>query len=112
MAAGTARVVPLEGAAVVRMTDNLRFDPATVTIQSGQTVQWINDARQAHTVIDDPAVAVNKADAQLPPGAPAFNSDKIEPGRSYVYTFTVPGTYRYFCGPHEGEGMVGEVIVQ
>ena len=27
------------------------------------------------------------------------------------YTFEEPGTYSYFCGPHEDQGMVGTVTV-
>jgi plastocyanin len=34
------------------------------------------------------------------------------PGNTYQHTFTVPGTYRYFCQPHESNGMVGEVVVK
>ena len=30
---------------------------------------------------------------------------------SVSYTFEEPGTYSYFCGPHEDQGMVGTVTV-
>ena len=31
---------------------------------------------------------------------------------TFSHTFKVPGTYRYYCTLHEGNGMVGEVIVR
>jgi hypothetical protein len=32
-------------------------------------------------------------------------------GESFSYTFDEPGTYEYFCIPHEDLGMVGTVTV-
>ncbi|MCL5279758.1 MAG: plastocyanin/azurin family copper-binding protein [Planctomycetes bacterium] len=32
--------------------------------------------------------------------------------RVFQHTFEVPGTYVYFCLPHEAMGMVGKVTVQ
>jgi len=48
----------------------------------------------------------------LPKGATAFDSGFIPPGGDYSYTFTVPGTYRYFCLPHEKAGMFGMIVVK
>ena len=31
--------------------------------------------------------------------------------KTFDYTFTLPGTYRYTCVPHEKDGMNGEVVV-
>ncbi len=45
-------------------------------------------------------------------GAAAFDSGFIPPGGDYSYTYTVPGTYRRFCLPHEKAGMVGVVVVK
>jgi plastocyanin len=98
-------------AAKVNMTSNLKFEPYRVDIQSGQTVEWKNTSSVIHTVTADPNKAKDKDDVSLPEGAQAFDSGNIEPGQTYTHTFTFPGTYKYFCIPHEEMGMVGEVIV-
>ena len=100
-----------EPAAIVKMTDHMQFSPAIVTIRAGATVAWKNVSKLVHTVTDVPNRAVKPADASLPADAKAFNSGYIAPGRSYRHTFTVPGSYHYFCIPHEADGMVGEVKV-
>ncbi|HEY3359328.1 MAG TPA: plastocyanin/azurin family copper-binding protein [Polyangia bacterium] len=99
-------------AAVIKMTSSRRFDPAQVTIKVGQTVEWINTTDQVHTVTDDPRRAHAPADATLPQGAQPFNSGSLKRGQTFRHTFTVPGTYRYFCLPHEEQHMVGVVVVQ
>jgi plastocyanin len=88
------------------------FEPKTVTINSGQTVRWENKSFIWHTVTADPALAKKPEDVALPPGAEPFNSGEVKAGGSYQHTFTAPGTYRYFCQPHELKGMVGEVVVK
>ena len=97
--------------AKVNMTGSLKFDPETVTIEAGQTVLWTNTSDMIHTVTANPAKAKNKNNCKLPAGAEAFDSGAIEPGKTYSQTFTVPGTYKYFCVPHETMGMTGKVIV-
>jgi plastocyanin len=94
-------------AAVVRMTDNFMFEPASVTIRAGETVEWRNASRFRHSVTADPA----QGRAVLPPGAQPFASGELAPGQSFRRTLTAPGTYRYFCTPHEGIGMQGEIKV-
>jgi plastocyanin len=84
-------------AAAVEMLD-LTFSPATVTIQAGETVQWKNTSKVMHT-----ATSLGPA---------AFDSGTIDPGKSYSRKFDKPGTYKYFCIPHEKQGMTGTVIVK
>ncbi|WP_162622742.1 plastocyanin/azurin family copper-binding protein [Salinisphaera orenii] len=36
----------------------------------------------------------------------------MAPGADYAHRFTEPGTYRYFCIPHEAAGTVGTVVVK
>ncbi|WP_241997224.1 plastocyanin/azurin family copper-binding protein [Halorubrum sp. SD626R] len=36
----------------------------------------------------------------------------MAPSENYEHTFEEPGTYEYFCIPHEGSGMVGTVRVK
>ena len=57
-------------------------------------------------------VAGSPDDDQLPAGAKPFDSGKVPAGNTYRQTFATPGTYRYFCKPHETKGMVGEIVVQ
>lgn len=96
---------------VIKATNALKFVPAKVTVKAGDTVTWQNASVLVHTVTDDPAKAARSEDVALPEGAAPFNSGNIKPKGSFTHTFTVPGTYRYFCIPHEGAKMLGEVIV-
>ncbi len=97
---------------VVKMTSAMRYEPAQITINAGDTVRWKNSSIMSHTVTADPALAKKAGDAELPPGAQPFNSGMIGLGKVFDHTFTVPGAYRYFCIPHEMHGMVGVVIVK
>lgn len=98
---------------VVKMTDKPpRFVPENVTIKVGDTVQWINNAKSLHSATFNPAHAQNPADVSLPKGAKPFDSGFMAPGAKYSHKFTVPGTYKYVCIPHEKDGMKGEVIVK
>ena len=93
----------------IRMTSGLKYEPAELRIQAGQTVHWKNVSIMPHTVTADPAIAKKPEHVSLPSGAEPFNSGTIRPGKSFERVFTVPGTYRYFCIPHENSGMVGTV---
>jgi plastocyanin len=93
------------------MTNALRFEPATLSIQKGTTVTWRNTTGIIHTVTDDPGKAANKADAALPSGAQPWDSGNMNPGETFQHTFDTPGTYEYFCTPHEAAGMVGSITV-
>jgi len=103
-------------ATVVHMTDQLRFDPAAVTIHVGQTVTWVNSSSIPHSSTDDPAKnPVEQTFPQysvLPAGATSWDSGLLQPGQSFSHTFTVPGTYHYFCIPHILSGMRGTITVQ
>ena len=56
------------------------FDPATVTIRTGDTIRWRNDDRVNHQVVADNG---------------HFASPVLRPGQSWTRLFTVSGTYRY-----------------
>ncbi len=95
-----------------------RFRPATVTVEAGETVVFANTSREAHTV--------TAYDDEVPEGvyfsSGGLGSERdaranlaealIESGDSYEVTFERPGTYGYFCIPHEDAGMKGTVIVE
>jgi len=96
-----------------------RFEPEELTVSVGDTVTWSNDSSQVHTV-------TAYAD-EIPDGAPYFASGGatdeddarddlsagiLEGADTFEVTFDEPGTYRYFCIPHEGVGMTGTIIVE
>jgi plastocyanin len=95
----------------VEMTNALQFQPAQLTVPRGTTVTWVNSSSVQHTVTDDPSKAVNPADAQLPSGVQPWDSGNVDAGKTYQHTFDVPGTYKYFCMPHESAGMIGTIVV-
>jgi plastocyanin len=98
---------------VIKMADSQPFyTPEKVAIKVGETVQWVNSGQTVHSVSTSSANAQNPKDTSMPKGATAFDSGFIPPGGNYSYTFTVPGTYRYFCLPHEKAGMVGVIVVK
>lgn len=104
-------VDPGTGDVVIVMTDDLTYAPATAQARVGQTVVWQNPSSMPHTVTADPSLAANAANVSLPADAEPFASPLVSAGGAYSRTFTVAGTYRYFCQPHEGAGMIGVLIV-
>lgn len=100
-----------DAATMVTITENFRFEPAAVTIRAGEAVLFHNASPFVHTVTDDPKLAGQPADAVLPTGAEAFTSGDLAPGADYRRVLSVPGTYKFFCVPHEGIGMLGEITV-
>lgn len=73
-----------------------RFDPQVVRISAGQSVGWINDTEDSHTI--------TFLSTQSPP-----DTNHLTPGSTFKVTFDQPGTYRYFCRFHPG--MQGEIDV-
>lgn len=100
-----------EPAAVITLNNKLKFVPAKVKVKVGDTVRWKNASVLVHTVTDDPNHVAKDVDYALPEGARPFNSGNLKPKATYEHTFSVPGTYKYFCIPHEAAGMVAEVVV-
>ena len=93
--------------AVITMTDTFMFEPSAVTMRAGEMVEWRNASRFRHTVTADPKLGT----AVLPAGATPFASGELQPGGTFRQMLTVPGTYRFFCMPHEGIGMTGTITV-
>jgi len=81
----------------VRMEDNF-FDQANITVEPGTTVTWVQSGDNAHTTTSYDGL---------------WDSGMIEGGTdgTFSFTFEEPGTYDYFCIPHEELGMVGTVTV-
>lgn len=96
-----------------------RFEPKTIRVEVGETVTFVNKSKEAHTVTayDDgvPAGADYFASGGLSSERAARQSlteGLLDEGASYSVTFDEPGTYRYFCIPHEDQGMTGTVVVE
>jgi len=94
-ASGTVRVSINPGSGI--NTTSTYYSPSTITVVIGvnNTVVWTNNDNMEHTV-----TATDKS----------FDSGLIEPGQSFSWTFTSPGTYTYFCTLHPW--MKGTVIVK
>ena len=75
---------------------SLIFTPQITNIHSGDVVVW-TWAGSHHSVTSS-----NNAWSS----SPIQNS-----GTSFTNTFNAPGTYGYYCIPHQSAGMVGEVVV-
>jgi|SRR5208282_2622728 len=75
---------------------SLGFEPKMITVVIGvnNTVIWKNEDSDWHDVHSDTGL---------------FYSGIIQPGASWTYTFTLPGTYPYVCDPHPW--MTGTIIV-
>ena len=107
----TAQTTLVGDITVVGMNDKLRFIPNEITINVGDTLEWRNIGAIPHTVTADPRRMPSSTNIKLPNGAEAFDSGWVVRGKSYRYTFSEPGIYRYICLPHERAGMLGIVIV-
>jgi plastocyanin len=80
----------------------LKFDPAELTIKSGDTVKWVNNKLAPHNVMfeGDKGAAYN------------HKALLFSPGESFEETFNDSGTYSYYCEPHRGAGMVAKITVE
>jgi plastocyanin len=97
---------------VIRMTDNMRFEPENVTVSPGDTVVWINVGDLPHTSTDMPGTAGIDEHNVLPAEAPPWDSGQLEPGERFTLVFTVEGDYTYVCTIHEVAGMIGRLTVR
>ena len=88
-------VAPTEPNAV--NINNFSFSPKELTVAVGTTVTWTNKDEEPHTVVN----------AGSPP---AFKSTALDEDDKFSFTFTKPGTYRYFCSVHPF--MTATVVVK
>ena len=70
------------------------FQPEVLKVKVGAKVTWTNDDTVAHTVTAD---------------TNSFASGNLQPGGSFSFTFTRPGTYAYHCSIHPS--MHGSIVV-
>lgn len=106
LGAGTAASARLSGTAggqespVIAIGNNY-FNPIGLYVEPGTTVRFeIEAGSHSATAYED----------RVPAEASPFDSGVISDG-SFDYTFDTPGTYDYYCIPHQSMGMVGRIIV-
>ena len=83
------------GTTMIGAYDNY-FQPGTLRVAPGTTVQWVNRGRHMHTVTASDG---------------SWDSGDLAPGAVFARTFDRPGTYSIYCRHHAKEGMVATVIV-
>lgn len=79
------------------------FHPATLTINAGDKVLWINDDDTTHDIAfeDDSS------------GMPTIEKpERIRAGKQFSFTFNKPGEFRYRCNIHYDYDMIGTIIVK
>ncbi len=93
--------------------------PASSTARPTQPTQGVSAAPvtatpAATTSADDKTVVVQLGEHFFDP-----SSITVRVGTTVIWrnngqqvTFTKPGLFRYYCVPHEGDGMIGQVEVQ
>ena len=74
---------------------NFTFSPPQITVKAGTTVTWTNDDDIPHTVTSSTL---------------AFKSAALDTDDKFSFTFTTPGTYKYFCSLHPH--MTGTIVVE
>jgi plastocyanin len=94
LAAGVVFTTTAQAAEHLIAMDGVKFDPAAVTVQRGDSVVWTNKDPFPHT-----------ATAQG-----VFDSKEIAPGKSFKWTARKAGSYEYVCTLHPG--MKGSITVK
>ncbi len=97
-----APTFPANGETVeVRSLDN-SFVAASVEIEAGTEVRWVNGGRNDHNVLP--------VDESLDWG---IERGEFVPTDEYSHVFDQPGVYPYYCSIHgtKEAGMVGAIIV-
>ena len=79
--------------------ERMVFVPALLKIELGDTVKFISKSKGHNSQSDKKAI---------PEGAENWKS-KI--GKDFEVTYTIDGTYSYYCTPHRSLGMVGLILV-
>ncbi len=79
---------------------NLVFDPDNISITTGETLHFVNGMLPPHNIIVE-----GRADLSR-------ESLMFSPGESQDIKFADKGDYDFFCGPHQGAGMIGHIHVE
>ncbi|KAL1193174.1 Plastocyanin major isoform [Cardamine amara subsp. amara] len=88
---------------------SLAFVPNEFSIAKGEKIVFKNNAGFPHNVVFD--------EDEIPSGVDVTkismdDQDLLNSaGETYEVALTEPGTYSFYCSPHQGAGMVGKVTV-
>jgi plastocyanin len=95
------------------------FQPAELTIKSGDQVRWHNVSGGPHNVQfypdSIPAGADKVLDANMPEKMGPLAAPLLtEPNAVYTISFAnaPTGDYKYYCLPHQALGMKGKITVK
>jgi len=99
------------------------FRPEELTVEAGTAVEFLNTSDHSHTVTAYQGLYPDGAeywasggfdsqDAAIDDWQSTEQRGKLEPGESYEHTFELPGTYEYYCIPHERSNMVGTIVAE
>jgi plastocyanin len=98
---------------------NYRFDPADLTIKTGDGIKFTMVSGGPHNVAFDPTQIPAAAKAQLSANMQQQVSElsspmMMNPNETYTISFgkIPPGKYPYHCTPHLALGMKGTITVQ
>ena len=87
------------------------YDPPIINIKVGDTITWLNDDREGHTVTSGDSagrfgwMSEKQGSFGKPDGI--FDSGRFMPNNSWTYTFEDAGAFSYFCTFHPWmEGIV------
>ena len=97
-------IEPVEGSPIPQFY----FEPAGLFIEPGDTIRFV--ATSPHHTVTAYHPLQGKP-LRVPEGVEPFSSPMIPVGQTWEYTFTVPGVYDVWCGPHESYGMVMRIVV-
>jgi len=124
-AAPTGALAPIPGTGdtvTVNMVGDdkgYRFEPANITVKSGQPVKFVMISGGPHNVAFDPATVPADSKDQLNANMVGQLSELsspllMNPNEAYVISFggVKPGSYPFHCTPHLAMGMKGTVTVQ
>jgi plastocyanin len=64
--------------------EGFTFVPETIEVPTGTAVTWTNKDSAAHTVVEEGL----------------FESEELDQGETFSFTFDTPGEYSYICGIH------------
>lgn len=70
------------------------FEKSEITVDAGTTVTWTNTGKTTHTIKGD-----------------GFFSKAVDPGETYEFEFSEPGSYDYLCTLHPDD-MKGTIQVR
>lgn len=85
------------GAYVIHMVAGNHFTPSNAKVPVGANVTWVNDDSAVHNVwnADD--------------NAALWHSETMSKDETYTHTFSVAGTYPYYCSIH-GKSLMSATL--